>query len=198
MSATKTLMFVDMLYQDSLLGLDNEKEYFYNKALECERLGISGADWNCDTYSTMSSDYDLLKDENFYVVLAEVLPRVSSFAEEFNVRTDDIRCTSAWINLAHPGAFQEYHIHPESHFSMVYYVRTPERCGDTIFQSSKYYADMFPLPYRKVNYANAGTFNRPAKSGDLLIFRSNIPHMVGKNRSNEDRVSISANFCFGD
>ena len=32
----------------------------------------------------------------------------------------------------------------------------------------------------------------------LLIFRSNLIHMVEKNNSNDDRISISMNFKFND
>jgi ectoine hydroxylase-related dioxygenase (phytanoyl-CoA dioxygenase family) len=58
-------------------------------------------------------------------------------------------------------------------------------------------ADMYPLPKEEtVTYAGVKTFKFTPVANDLLIFRSNVMHMVNQNKSDRDRVSISINFTF--
>ena len=63
-----------------------------------------------------------------------------------------------------------------------------------MFRSHEANNDMFMIPTIEMKPASYKTCAFKPITGKLLIFRSNLQHMVEKNRTNEDRISLSANF----
>jgi hypothetical protein len=101
-----------------------------------------------------------------------------------------------WFNIAAQGAYQEYHLHPKSHFSLVYYVQTQKQCGNIVFQTADTLTDMFPLIADQATYASYKNCFYTPKDSLLLIFKSTLLHMVEKNLSDKDRISVAMNFKF--
>jgi uncharacterized protein (TIGR02466 family) len=187
-------MFADLIYSTNLSHYKNLNDYFYTVVKESKKQNVNPAvDWRCDTFNT-AKFLNLNSDENFLSVLNDIKTEVIRFSKEFGVLTNNIVCTESWLNLAEPGNYQEYHMHAASHFSIVYYVRAPKDCGNIVFKSHEAMSDMFPIPAEILTPANFKTYSYTPKDNNLLIFRSNLNHMVEKNMSQEDRVSISANF----
>lgn len=147
--------------------------------------------WNCDTYSTL--DVVRLENNNDIMKLIDTCKfHVNKFSESYGL-SSNIECVDCWGNIAGPGQHQERHIHPMSHFSLIYYVKCPENCGKTLF-FSPFSDNMFPLPTIKNDKDNClSCYYNPIES-NILIFRSDMPHMVEFNRSHEDRCTISMNF----
>ena len=194
------VMFMNILYSNNLAQHRDTNEYFYKKVLEIKEKNKNvpqKSEWICDTFNT-DGLYDLDKDPIFQPILRDIKSEVLKFSREFGQNINDIRYNGGWINLANPGAYQEYHVHGNSHFSIVYYINVPKDSGDIVFLSPEAtVADMYPLPKEeKVTYAGVKTFKFTPVENDLLVFRSNIMHMVNQNHSNQDRVSISINFSF--
>jgi len=182
--------------------LENFKQhnsYLENKALEIQKKsGRSvSTNWACDTYNTLG-DYDYKTDPDPIIQnFAEVCKnKLIEFSKEFGVSSNTIECTDLWFNVSSYGNYQEFHRHAGSHFSMVYYVTAPKESGDIIFQSAETNTDMFPLPITQVTDASCKTCVYQPEVSALLLFRSNLLHMVKQNKSNENRISISANFKF--
>ena len=194
------IMFMNILYSNNLSQHRDKTEYFYKKVLEIKEKNKNApkkSRWICDTFNT-DGLYDLYQDPVFQPILQDIKSEVLKFSKEFGQGNNDISYNGGWINLASPGAYQEYHIHGYSHFSIVYYIDVPENSGDIVFLSPEAtVADMYPLPKEEtVTYAGVKTFKFTPVANDLLIFRSNIMHMVNQNKSDRDRVSISINFTF--
>lgn len=187
---------------DVNLGDDfiNNNSLYYTKAIEYRERYKNNVTWKCDTYTTLDS-VDLNNEKEFQSLIKKCKEHVLNFADHFGISNKtgrsipNLQCKDAWLNIASPGNYQEYHIHGNSHFSLVYYVRTPENCGDLIFRSAT--ADnMFPLPKYIITDVNTSTAAYKPEEGRLLIFPSNLSHLVCKNESEQDRVSISMNFVF--
>ena len=157
------------------------------------------SDWRCDTYNTMQVYNPFLDNDPIISNLIDYCQKeVLIFSKEFGVdkSLSDLECKDFWFNIAGDGGYQEYHQHSDSHFSVVYYVNAEENCGDIVFKSVESLIDMFPLPVSNYNLASYKTcFYKPKKS-TILIFRSNLLHMVEKNHSGKDRISIAMNFRF--
>lgn len=188
-------MFTDLVYCTNISQYIMLNDYFYNVVIETKKQNLSPAtDWRCDTFNT-AKYLNLNNDENFIIILESIKKEIIKFSKDFGVLTDNVICTESWINLSEPGNYQEYHMHPSSHFSIVYYIKAPVKGGDIVFRSHESMSDMFPIPADMLTPANCKTYSYVPKDNDLLIFRSNLSHMVEKNMSQEDRVSISANFC---
>jgi len=187
------VMFVELLYKKNILHLFKDKnELFYKKSLELKEFSPVISNWNCDTFNTMYT-YELTRDPLFKDLIEECKQQVAMFATKFGVVNKRIECINAWLNVALPGNFQEYHIHNNSHFSLVYYVKAPKNGGELILKSHEADSDMFALPATEYAKASNKVFRFYPQEGDLVVFRSNISHMVNKNMSNENRVSIAMN-----
>ena len=110
----------------------------------------------------------------------------------------NLSCTiEGWKNINEPGNFNTLHHHPNCNLSGVLWIKTPENCGNIVFESpeifNRYkeldsYSDEF-----KHNSNVYMTYYFPPKEGSILIFPSNLQHEVKENKSNEDRISYSFN-----
>ena len=192
------VMFVDLLYQTNLSNFTNLKSYFCKKVVDVENsvLGNRAVKWHCDTFSTLANkDYNLLHDVNFKDLKEAILQHTIEFAKEYGVTDLNGEFLDAWINISKPGNYQEYHIHPTSHFSVIYYVDVPKNSGNTIFKGNEE-SNMYPIPCKEATQAGSNHWVYEPKNNDLIIFRSNMYHMVDINRSNENRVTIAANITF--
>jgi len=154
------------------------------------------SEWRCDTFNTLDYNHsiDQVHDQELTNLINVVTGHVAKFAKEFGAERGSLICSNYWFNISEPGNYQEYHQHADSHFSAVYYVQAGPTSGNIVFKSFESMFDMYPIPANLKVPANFKTcFYIPANS-KLIIFRSNLLHMVEKNRSAEDRISVSMNF----
>ena len=104
---------------------------------------------------------------------------------------------NAWININQKDNLNQVHTHPNNILSGVYYVKTPEKCGNIIFRHPSF--DMMERDWEDIvsdsdhNVYNSDTWWLPAKANTLYIFPSWIKHLVGPNMSDDERISISFN-----
>lgn len=162
-----------------------------------QRYPQNSTAWKCDTYNTLHNwpwEDDL--DSVLRNLILYCCRETHAFSRTFGVDKpiDKFRCTDFWFNIAGPGAYQEFHQHANNHFSLVYYVKTPQRCGNIIFQNPSAVTDMFSLPISEITANSRMSCSYQPHEGSMLLFRSNLLHMVEKNLSDEDRISISMNF----
>jgi uncharacterized protein (TIGR02466 family) len=148
------------------------------------------SNWRCTTYATLYVT-DLKKEELFKPLIQACKEHISLFASELSIVSDGIECIDAWVNVAEYKDFQESHIHPNSHFSAVYYIKTPPNCGRIVFKAPD---DMYPVAVHTHNMISAKTCHYEPEENKLLIFRANTPHMVEANLSDESRMSVVMNF----
>ena len=104
---------------------------------------------------------------------------------------------TAWININPPGAFNMKHDHPTNDLAGVLWIKTPEDCGNIIFESPNSFAthreiDSYKEDYRKeISYFHSYYF--PPIEGRIIVFPSHLRHYVDFNKSDEDRISVSFN-----
>jgi uncharacterized protein (TIGR02466 family) len=177
-----------------LLEMESQRESFVARAYEIKETHNRASHWRCDTYNTLNSTYDFKVDHIFTDLIQVCKSHVGNFSRSFGINNPVVSVSDAWINIANPGNYQEYHLHPTNHFSLVYYVQTQSDCGDIVFRSPEANTDMYPLEVDVNNGFNYKTCSYRPENNRMIIFRSNLLHMVEKNMSNADRISISMNF----
>ena len=101
-----------------------------------------------------------------------------------------------WANINPPGGMNRAHIHPNSLWSGVYYVKAPQNSGQLKIEDPRSVALMsrprqkdVPKPdrlWREHHYE--------PKTGRLIMFPSWLNHCVDPNNSNDIRISVSFNF----
>ena len=101
-----------------------------------------------------------------------------------------------WANVNPPGGYNRPHMHPNSLWSGVYYIKTPENCGELKIEDPKSVGLMMSPKRRAKNlpeYALREVHYTPV-SGKLIMFPSYLNHCVDINKSNDIRISVSFNF----
>lgn len=195
-TAQVTAMFTDVAMRVPMKELAGVLPDFRTRALAVQQEVAPAHDWRCGTFATFSTEYSVLTDPIFHDLLMQSGQAVLEFAQYYGVSSTELACTEAWINIAGNKDYQEYHVHPRSHFSGVFYVAVPENSGNLVLRSHETDKDMFPLPVGKTTPASHKTFSFKPVAGELILFRSNMPHMVEQNLSEDPRISVAMNFVF--
>jgi len=101
-----------------------------------------------------------------------------------------------WANINPPGAMNRAHVHPNSLWSGVYYVKALKNSGHLKVDDPRAAASM-SRPRQKSG-ARPSRLWREAHfepiAGRLIMFPSWLTHAVDPNESNEIRISVSFNF----
>ena len=102
-----------------------------------------------------------------------------------------------WANINPPGGYNRPHIHPNSHFSGVYYIKAPQNSGEIVFNDPRSAAHMV-MPDRVKDIKPPSHLWREVRvnplEGRMLMFPSWLWHCVEPNKSNDIRISVSFNF----
>lgn len=102
-----------------------------------------------------------------------------------------------WININKKGNYNCSHVHPGSTISGVFWVKTPENCGELIFESPNDFleSNLINLTDNSIksqyNYFSEMIF--VPQEGKMLLFPSHLFHRVEPSQSDEDRISIAFN-----
>ena len=101
-----------------------------------------------------------------------------------------------WANINPSGGYNKPHVHPNSLFSGVYYVKTPSNCGRLICQDPRPGIQTV-MPTRKSveipKYLWRDVHLQPQENR-AIIFPAWLWHAVEPNESNDIRISVSFNF----
>ena len=101
-----------------------------------------------------------------------------------------------WANINYPGCFNRPHIHPNSLFSGVYFIKTPQKSGNLMVYDPRPGIQM-SMPSRKKEQLQPELWREvhyEPKAGRCIMFPSWLWHEVRPNESNDTRISVSFNF----
>lgn len=101
-----------------------------------------------------------------------------------------LKITQSWVNYTKEGQHHHLHSHANSFLSGVFYIKADREKDKIYFQKSLY--NCIVLPSENFNTFNSTTWWIEVGTGDLLIFPSDLGHMV-KEVKGEDRISLSFN-----
>ncbi len=161
----------------------------------CEDQGYPG-------YTSYASLTDLPWRFPSFQDLAAVLDRhVAAFAREvhFDLGDKPVRLDSLWINILPPGGIHTAHIHPHSIISGTTYVTVPEGAGALKFEDPRL-PMMMAAPGRTPDAPEAlkpFVYLQP-QVGEVVLWESWLRHEVTMNMADEERISISFNYGWGE
>ncbi len=129
---------------------------------------------------------------NFFLGIKDHIQDVfNNYGWSFN--PEKIKCEAMWAVINKKDNFNIEHIHANCHLSAAYYVKVPENSGNfRIFNPNIISRNRFPL-ISKTTDLNMLSASLKVNEGELLIFPAYLPHAVGKNESDEDRIVVSFN-----
>lgn len=109
----------------------------------------------------------------------------------------DFYLSNMWININSKGNYNILHDHPLSTVSGVIWIKTHPNCGNLVFHNPHSFTQYNLLAKvnddvrQSTNYF--GNFHFEPSDGCMVLFPSDLMHVVENNDSGEDRISISFN-----
>ena len=150
-----------------------------------DRTNVNG--WHSKTDMNQKEEYNVLTKELFAM-------QDEIFAKE--LLTQKPVLGNMWANINYPGGRNRPHLHPNSLFSGVYWIKTPIKSGNLMLYDPRpgIHTTMpnrkdGPLPsqlWREVHYEPI--------AGRIIMFPAWLWHEVRTNKSNDTRISVSFNF----
>ena len=143
--------------------------------------------WHSTTEMNQKEEYNVLTKELFAM-------QDEIFAKE--LLTQKPVLGNMWANINYPGNFNRPHLHPNSLFSGVYWVKTPKNSVTFMMYE--------PRPGAQCNMPNRKEGKLPSQlwrevhfepiAGRCIMFPAWLWHEVKPNESNDVRISVSFNF----
>jgi len=161
----------------------------------CESEGYPG-------YTSYASLTDLPWRFPIFADLVKALDaHVAAFKEDlaFDLGGQTLRLEDIWINILPEGGMHSSHIHPHSVISGTTYVAMPEGASALKLEDPRSARMMAAPPRRKEVREEMRNFVylRP-RVGEVVMWESWLRHEVPMNQSEEDRISVSFNYAWGD
>jgi len=124
-----------------------------------------------------------------------IMSESGNILDAYRIKRDSHYITNMWANIANPNRRHSMHIHPNCLLSGLIYIKTPQRCGPTIFVSPRQFSKNLEPAYTEKNELNSDAFTMPAEKGRMLFWPSYIPHGVeqGTADESEDRIVVAFN-----
>ena len=101
-----------------------------------------------------------------------------------------------WANINYSGGYNRPHIHPNSLFSGVYYVKTQDNCGNLVVNDPRP-GIQTTMPSRVKGQPPKDLWREAhftPQTGRIIVFPAWLWHAVENNNSNDTRISVSFNF----
>ena len=130
-------------------------------------------------------------------LVKEIETHSSKFAKTFFSKNKQI-LNNMWFNINLYKDYNVIHHHAGDDISGVYYIKTPNECGNIVFEHPikdllNYY--LLNVENRvEVNNYTAGTWWMPAEVNMLYLFPAWLNHLVEENKNKtEERIAIAFN-----
>ena len=143
--------------------------------------------WHSTTDMASKPEYKLLVDELFKM-------QQEIYEKEYLDRQP--RLGNMWANINPPGGMNSPHIHPNSLFSGVYYVKSNPKAGRLKIYDPRP-GVQFNMPSRKEGNPGKDLWrdvNIDPIPGRIIMFPAWLWHSVEENISDKTRISVSFNF----
>ena len=141
------------------------------------------------------SSTDMNQKEEYNPLTRELFNMQEEIYQKENLSRKPV-CGNMWANINYPGNSNRPHLHPNSLFSGVYWIKTPMKSGNLMLYDprpgnhttmpNRKEGKMPPELWREIHYE--------PKAGRCIMFNSWLWHEVKPNESNDTRISVSFNF----
>ena len=185
-------IFPTDIYIEENSSIDNKKL----SEIILEKEKIEPARFLSNIKGWQSSE-DLNRDARFSELMLYVSQSFKLIFEHNNYK-DGLKLiiTDMWANVNREKDFNKMHLHGNSDWSFVYYVRVPENSGVLRFADPRIRRGMSPNEDFLKNLDNPsqhGEYLITSGEGKLVIFPAWLEHWVEPNFSSDPRISISGN-----
>jgi len=163
----------------------------WSKKDKGEEKTNAGGGWHSST--------DMYKKKEYEPLINELFDMQHEIYKDYGMEPKP-GLGNMWANINYPGAYNKQHLHPNSHWSGVYYVKVPKNSGSLFVEDPRPGPNhLLPRRVEGIPRALWRVVAYPAIEGQMIMFPAWLPHGVEMNESKEKgekgwRVSVSFNF----
>lgn len=168
-----------------------EKHLEYLYELQGKDFGVNRS--NINSWHS-SPQFNIIEEKPFEYLKKFIFDSVKATVNEMGYDKIVLKQTESWCIISPTGSYNKLHNHPMAFISGSYYVSNPDS-PITFYDPRPIKSFTEPKGSNKITIYNSLSVSFKPKEGDLLIFPSWLDHSVPENKSLEDRVIISFNFC---
>ena len=201
-------LFVTRFYRAALAEFDPkvDPEELQDSCIAIAEDDDAGQEWCAANGYAGYTSYASLTDlpwrfPIFADVVAALDKHVAAFAKElhFDLGDKPLKIEDIWINILPDGGIHTSHIHPHSVISGTTYVQMPVGTSALKLEDPRSQMMMAAPPRTKDAPEDLRTFvyQKPTV-GDVLLWESWLRHEVPMNMAEEERISVSFNYKWGD
>lgn len=151
-----------------------------------------GVDYHMEHDGGFTREQQLLNKAIFREVKQEILQLCREYAEAHSHIVEDIAICNSWGNVVNYGDSIRPHSHTNSYISGSFYL-TEGTPFNIINDDANSLFGFAPAKRPDPNPRSMESFNIHPKLGRIILFPSNLRHMVLPSRSHEPRYSIAFN-----
>ena len=153
-----------------------------------------GQEWiSNETYNTSNDMFHIHKDKKFEKINDWAYRAVNDYIVntklDFSINHNYI---DSWFNIYKKGDYQDTHNHHNYVISAVYFLKSNPDYSPLTFRPT--FLDQLDVGKTKGVNSTNGNVDYKAIPGRLVVFRSFVPHLVGKHKSNKERITLAYNF----
>ena len=147
-----------------------------------------------DVHVKQSKDTYILNSPELLSIRRFAESKIDFFAKEVMKSDTGLIITQSWVNKIVKGSHHHAHTHPHSILSGVWYPARDESVAPIIFKNPQRLRDVWLRPNKRTPFNHASSsMEVPAGKSLLLIFPSNLRHLVDFNSLDSPRFSLSFN-----
>ena len=120
-----------------------------------------------------------------------ILKEIAVFANEVLKYKNEFRITTSWATVTKQNESGQFHNHTNCILSGVVYIKTEKNCGNLVFQD--FNTRSIEPEVTEWNVYNCKKWSYEPNEGDIIIFPSEVNHMIETNNSDSLRHSVAFN-----
>ena len=154
---------------------------------------IKGQETRPNMGNTTSTDNTILRNKPLIKIRDFIETSIADYFKTIHNPKHDVslKITQSWVNFTEPGQWHHKHAHPNSYISGVFYPQANRETDKIYFYRDGF--QMIKLPPQEWNVWNSESWWFQIGTGDLVLFPSNLQHMVETVKGEQTRISLSFN-----
>lgn len=139
----------------------------------------------------------ILEDPELQELKSHIINHFNTYLyQELKIlKSINLKLLNSWVVKSLPNTNSDSHIHANSLFSGVVYIKTHENCWNITFKHStpNIFSNTVSIEYSEFNMFNSSSWSISPYDGLILLFPSNLAHQIDFNLSNYVRYSLAFN-----
>lgn len=156
-------------------------------------IDLSNIKWARNYQNYISISQQILDEPEFAALKEQVLINLAEYFYGIMQAKHDIGIyiTESWLNKTEQGQSHHRHWHPNSILSGVVYLQTDGDSGKIKFITSQF--DTIEYGINDANIYNSRSWSVVPETESMIIFPSNVEHLVEEYTGNIPRISLAFN-----